>query len=64
MFVSESRGAYNGDKRGGAGPKKKLLKRNSFGSVGKIMLPSVGGKHVFKKLALCRMEIQQNLQAL
>ena len=27
------------------------------------MVPSEGGKHIFKKLALCRMEIQQNLKA-
>ena len=45
------KGAFNGGKRSGAGPKKKLLKRNSFGAVGKIMLPSEGGKHIFKNLA-------------
>ena len=27
------------------------------------MLPSEGGKHIFKKLALCRMETHQNLKA-
>ena len=48
---------------GGTGPKTKVLKRNSSGAVGKIMVPSEGGKHIFKKLALCRMEIQQNLKA-
>ena len=55
--------AFSGGKRSGAGPKKKLLKRNSFGAVGKIMLPSEGGKHIFKNLVSCRMEIQQNLKA-
>ena len=39
------------------------MKRNSFGAVGKIMLPSEGGKHIFKNLVSCRMEIQQNLKA-
>ena len=63
MFFWERKGAFSGDKRGGTGPKKKVLKRNSFGAVGKIMVPSEGGKHIFKKLALCRMEIQQNLKA-
>ena len=57
------KGAFSGGKRSGAGPKKKLLKRNSFGAVGKIMLPSEGGKHIFKNLVSCRMEIQQNLKA-
>ena len=27
------------------------------------MLPSEGGKHIFKNLVSCRMEIQQNLKA-
>ena len=27
------------------------------------MLPSNGGKHIFKNLVSCRMEIQQNLKA-
>ena len=27
------------------------------------MLPSEGGKHIFKNLVPCRMEIQQNLKA-
>ena len=27
------------------------------------MLPSEGGKHIFKKLVSCRMEVQQNLKA-
>ena len=27
------------------------------------MLPNEGGKHIFKKLVSCRMEIQQNLKA-
>ena len=63
MFFWESKGAFSGGKRSGAGPKKKLLKRNSFGAVGKIMLPSEGGKHIFKNLVSCRMEIQQNLKA-
>ena len=57
------KGAFSGGKRSGAGPKKQLLKRNSFGAVGKIMLPSEGGKHIFKNLVSCRMEIQQNLKA-
>ena len=39
------------------------MKRNSFGAVDKIMLPSEGGKHIFKNLVSCRMEIQQNLKA-
>ena len=56
-------GAFNGGKQSGAGPKKKLLKRNSFGAVGKIMFPNEGGKHIFKNLVSCRMEIQQNLKA-
>ena len=43
-----------GDKRGGAGTKKKLLKRISFGAVGKIVLPSEGAKHIFRNLALRR----------
>ena len=47
----------------GTGPKKKPLKRNSFEAVGKIMLPNEGGKHIFKNLVSCRMEIQQNLKA-
>ena len=62
-FFWESKGAFSGGKQSGAGPKKKLLKRNSFGAVGKIMLPSEGGKHIFKNLVSCRMEIQQNLKA-
>ena len=32
-------------------PKRKLFKRTSFVTVGKIMLPNEGGKHIFKKLA-------------
>ena len=39
------------------------MKRNSFGPAGKIMLPKEGGKHIFKNLVSCRMEIQQNLKA-
>ena len=69
IFLS-FKGAFSGGKRSGAGPKKKLLKRDSFGAVGKIMLPSEGGKHISKKLSekekwlvSCRMEIQQNLKA-
>ena len=62
-FFGESKGAFSGGKQSAAGPKKKLLKRNSFGAVGKIMLPSEGGKHIFKNLVPCRMEIQQNLKA-
>ena len=58
-----SRGVFSGGKRTGTGPKKKPLKRNSFGAVGKIMLPNEGGKHIFKNLVSCRMEIQQNLKA-
>ena len=27
------------------------------------MLPNEGGKHIFKNLVSCRMEIQQNLKA-
>ena len=27
------------------------------------MLPSEGGKHIFKNLVSCRMEIQQNLNS-
>ena len=27
------------------------------------MLPSEGGKHIFKHVVSCRMEIQQNLKA-
>ena len=42
---------------------KGILKRNSFGAAGKIMLPNEGGKHIFKNLVSCRMEIQQNLKA-
>ena len=38
------------------------LKRNSFGAVGKIMLPNEGGKHIFKNLVSYRMKIQQNLK--
>ena len=60
---ASSKGAFSGGKQSGAGSKKKLLKRNSFGAVGKIMLPSEGGKHIFKNLVSCRMEIQQNLKA-
>ena len=55
--------AFSGGKRGGTGPTNKVWKRNSVRAVGKITLPSEGGKHMFKKLALCRMEIQQNLKA-
>ena len=55
--------AFSGGKQSGAGPKKKLLKRNSVGAVVKIMLPSEGGKHIFKNLVSCRMEIKQNLKA-
>ena len=62
-FFERTRGAFSGGKRSGAGPKKKLLKRSSFGAVSKIMLPSDGGKHIFKNLVSCRMEIQQNLKA-
>ena len=53
-------GAFSGGKQSGAGPKKKPLKRNSFGAVGKIMLPSEGGKHIFKNFVSCRMENKQN----
>ena len=60
----ESKGAFSGGKRNGTGPKKKLLKRNSFGAVAKIMLPSEGGKHIFKNLVSRRMEIQQNSKAI
>ena len=42
---------------------KKVLKNNCVRAVGKIMLPSEGGKHIFKNLVSCRMEIQQNLKA-
>ena len=28
-----------------------------------MMLPSEGGKHIFKKLALCRMKTHQNSKA-
>ena len=56
--------AFSGGRQSGTGPKKKPLKRNSFGAVGKIMLPSEGGKHIFKNLVSCRMEIQQNLKAI
>ena len=62
-FFGESKGAFSGGKQSGAGPKKKFLKGNSFGAVGKIMLPSEGGKHIFKNLVSCRMEIHQNLKA-
>ena len=55
MFFSESKGALSGGTRGGAGPEKMLLKRNSFGAVGKIMFPSECGKHTFKNLVSCRM---------
>ena len=40
-----------------------LLKRTSFGAIGKIMLPSEGGKHIFKNLVSCRREILQHLKA-
>ena len=63
MFFLESKGALSGGKRSGAGLKKKLLKRIFFGAVGNIMIPSEGGKHVFKKLALYRMETHQILKA-
>ena len=62
MFFSESKGAFSGGKCSGAGPKKKLLKKSSFGAVGKIMLPSEGRKHIFKNLVSRRMKIQQNLK--
>ena len=54
--------AFSGGKQSGAGPKKKLLKRNSCEAVGKIMFPNEGGKHIFKNLVSCRMEIQLNLK--
>ena len=57
-----SRDVFSGGKRTGTGPKKKPLKRNSFAAVDKIMLPNEGGKHIFKNLVSCRMEIQQNLK--
>ena len=57
-----SRGVFSGGKRTGTGPKKKPLKRNSFAAADKIMLPNEGGKHIFKNLVSCRMEIQQNLK--
>ena len=53
---------FSGGKRTGTGPKKKPVKRNSFAVAGEIMLPNEGGKHIFKNLASCRMEIQQNLK--
>ena len=49
--------AFSGHKRMVQVPKNKILKRNCFVAVGKIMLPNEGGKHIFKKLAWCRMEI-------
>ena len=63
MFFWKSKGAFSGGKQSGAGSKKKLLKRNSFGAVGKIMLPNEGGKHIFKNLVSCGMEIQQHSKA-
>ena len=57
-----SRGVFSGGKRTGTGPKKKPLKRNSFGAAGKIMLPNEGGKHIFKNLVSHRMKIQQSLK--
>ena len=58
----KSRDVIRGGKRTGTGPKKKPLKRNSFAAVDKTMLPNGGGKHIFKNLVSCRMEIQQNLK--
>ena len=58
----ESKGAFSGGKQSGTGPKKKPLKRNSFGAAGEIMLPSESGKHIFKNLVSRRMKIQQNLK--
>ena len=56
------KGCSSGGKRSGTVPKKKTLKRNSFGAAGKIMLPNEGGKHICKKLVSRRMKIQQNLK--
>ena len=62
LLFGRSRGVFSGGKRTGTGPKKKPIKRNSFGPAGKIMLPNEGGKHIFKNLVSRRMKIQQNLK--
>ena len=50
-FFERARGHLAVTKGKGQIPKRKLFKRTSFVAVGKIMLPSEGGKHIFKKLA-------------
>ena len=56
-FFERARGHLAVTKGKGQIPKRKLFKRISFVAVGKIMLPNEGGKHIFKKLAWCHMEI-------
>ena len=48
-YFERAGGAFSGGKRSGAGPKKKPLKRNSFGAVDKIMLPSEGREACFQE---------------
>ena len=50
-FFEGARGHLAVTKGKGQIPKRKLFKRTSFVAVGKIMLPSEGGKHIFMKLA-------------
>mgnify|MGYP007101759223 CR=1 FL=1 len=50
-FFERARGHLAVTKGKGQIPKRKLFKRISFVAVGKIILPSEGGKHIFKKLA-------------
>ena len=50
-FFERARGHLAVTKGKGQIPKRKLFKRISVVAVGKIILPSEGGKHIFKKLA-------------
>ena len=50
-FFERARGHLAVTKGKGQIPKRKLFKRTSFVTVGEIMLPNEGGKHIFKKLA-------------